>query len=66
MSIDLIKEKGFMLKKTRNRRYPTETIKDADDLVLFTNTTIQAKLLLYSLEQAVKGIGFYVKTVNVF
>ena len=30
MSIDLIKENGFTLKKTRGRQYSTESIIDAD------------------------------------
>ena len=31
-SIDLIKENGFTLKKTRNRQYHSETMTDADYL----------------------------------
>ena len=41
----------------------------ADDLVLLTNTTVQAEFLLHSSEQAAGGIGFYVnsnKKVYVF
>ena len=30
-SIDLLKEHGFRLKKARSRRYPAQTITDADD-----------------------------------
>ena len=42
-SIDLIKENGFTL-KARSRRYPSETMIDADyadDLALLTNTPPQ-------------------------
>ena len=41
-SIDRIKENGFTLRNTRSRRYPTETMKDADytdDLALLSNTS---------------------------
>ena len=43
----------------------TEIITDvnyADDLVLLENTLAQAKSLLHSLEQAVRGIGLYVNS----
>ena len=39
-SVDLIKENGFKLAKERNRRYPTQTIRDADyadDIALLAN-----------------------------
>ena len=35
---------------------------DADDLVFLTNTPSQAEYLLHRLEQAARGIGFYVNT----
>ena len=63
MSIDLIKENGFTLKKTRSRQYPAETMTDADytdDLVLLTSTPVQAKSQLHSLEQAERSISLYV------
>ena len=47
-----MKENGFRLKKTRNRRYPAETITDADyadDQELHANTPAQAKPLRNSL-----------------
>ena len=50
-SINLTEENGFTLKKARNRRYPAETITDADyarDIALLTN----AHSLLHSLVQA--------------
>ena len=40
-SIDKIKENGFELRKKRSRRYPAQTIKDADyadDIALLANT----------------------------
>ena len=44
MSIDLMKENGFTLKKqTISSRYPAETIEDADcadDLALLTNAYV--------------------------
>ena len=63
ISIDLIKESSFPLKKTRSRKYTTETMTDTDytdDLVLHSNTPAQAESLLYSLEQAAWGIGISV------
>ena len=52
ISIDLMKENGFMLKKPRKRQHPTETMMDinyADDLAIFANTPTQTKSLLYYL-----------------
>ena len=64
MWIDLMKENGFLLKrKARRRQFPADTITDenyADDIVRIANTPTEAEFLLYSLEQAVGGIGFYV------
>ena len=63
-SIDLMKENGFTLKKkARSRKYPAETIKDADyanDIALLANIPSQAKTLLLNLEQATEGIGLHV------
>ena len=58
-----MKENGFTLKKKRNRRYPTQTIMDADyagDIPLLANTPTQAESLLHSLEQAAGSIGLHV------
>ena len=58
-----MKENGITLKKIRSRRYPKESIRDADyadDLSLLTNTPTQAEFLLHSLEQAARDIGLYV------
>ena len=62
-SIDLKKENGFKLAKERSRRYPAQTITDAnytDDIALLANTPTQAESLLHCLEQAATGIGLYV------
>ena len=53
MSIDLMKENSFRLAKERSRRYPAQTIMDAnytDDIALLANTPTQAETLLHSLE----------------
>ena len=65
MSIDLMKENGFTL--ARSRRYLTETIMDtdyADDIALLANTPTQVEYLLHSLERAAGGIGLHVNTVK--
>ena len=62
-SIDLMKENGFMLAKERSRRYPAQTIMDADyanDIALLANTPTQAKTLIHCLERAAAGIGLHV------
>ena len=58
-----MKENGFKLAKERSRRYPAQTIQDADyadDISLLVNTPAQAESLLHSLERAVAGIGLHV------
>ena len=63
LSIDLIKENGFTLVKERSRRYPAQTIMDVDytdAITILANTPAHAESLLYSLEWAESGIGFYV------
>ena len=62
-SIDKIRENGFELTKKRSRRHPAKTITDtdyADDIAILANTPDHAETLLYSLEQAVTGIGLHV------
>ena len=53
-SIDLMKNKnGMKLAKKRSRRYPAQTIKDADyadDITLLANASTEAESLLYILE----------------
>ena len=62
-SIDKIKENGFKPTKKRTKRYPAETITDAnftDDIAILANALAQAETLLYSLERAAAGIGLHV------
>ena len=62
-SIDKMKDNGLKLTKERSKRYPTQTITDADfvdDRALLANTPAQAETLLHSLEHANGGIGFHV------
>ena len=62
-SIDLIKEDDSILKNTRSRLYPVETITDtdyADDLALPANISDKAESRLHSLEQIGRSIDFYV------
>ena len=58
-----MKENGFILKKGRSRRYPAQTItdaEDADDMALLANTPTQAESLLHRLEQAARNISLHV------
>ena len=62
MPIDLMKENGFTFSKA-SRRYPAQTITDADyadDLTLLANTPAQAQSILHSLEWEAGGIGLHV------
>ena len=62
-SIDKMKVNGFKLAKERSRRYPTQTITDADytdDISLLANTLAQAENLLHSQERTAAGIGLHV------
>ena len=66
-SIDLIKENGFTLKKTRSRWYPVKIITDVnytDDLALLTNIPVLAGFLLHSQEQVTRHIGLYVNAIK--
>ena len=59
-TIDKIKENGFKLTKERSRRYPAQTIIDADyadDIALLANAPAQAETQLHSMERATAGIG---------
>ena len=52
-SIDKIKENGLELTKKSCRRYPTQTITNADYadyIVILANTPVQAKTLMHTLE----------------
>ena len=58
-----MKGNGFQLTKERSRRYPAQTITDAnyaDDIALLANAPIQAENLRHSLERAAAGIGLHV------
>ena len=62
-SIDTVKELGLTLRQSRGRRYPAETITDADyadDLALFADSIEDATQLLHSLEKASGDVGLYV------
>ena len=62
-SIDKMKDNGFKLAKERIRRYPAQTITDADyahDVALLANTPAQAESLLHRLERAAGDIGLHV------
>ena len=59
-SIDTIKENGFKLTKERSRRYPAQTITDADhanDITLLAYASNQAETLLHSQERAAASKG---------
>ena len=52
-SINIMKVNGFKLAKERGRRYPAQSITDADyadDIALLANIPTQAKNKLYGLE----------------
>ena len=64
-SIDIMEDNGFKLAKERSRRYPEQTIMDADnadDIELLANTPVQPETLLHGLKQATAGIGLHVNT----
>ena len=58
-----MKDNGFKLTKKGSRRYPAQTITDADyadDIALLANTPAQAETILHILERAAAGIGLHV------
>ena len=60
---DKMKDNSFKLTKEISRRYPAQTITDADyvdDIALQANTPAQAEILLHSLVRAAAGIGLHV------
>ena len=62
-SIDIMKDNVFNLAKERSRRYPTQTITNADytdDIALLANIPAQAESLPHSLEWAAACIGLHV------
>ena len=63
MSIDKMKDNSFKLTKERSRRYPAQTIMDADytnDIALLANTPAEAEALQHSLKQAATGVILHV------
>ena len=62
-SIDVVNENCFTLTKEKSRRYPAQTITDADnanDIALLANRPAQAESLVHSLERTAGGIGLHV------
>ena len=62
-SIDKMKDNGFKWTKERSKRYPAQTITDADyadDIVLLANPPNQDKTKLHRLERAAADIGLHV------
>ena len=62
-SMGKMKDNGFKLIKERSRKYPAQTIMDADyadDIVLPANTPTQAKSQRHSLEWATANIGLLI------
>ena len=62
-SIDLMKEHVFKQAKARSRRYPSQTITDADytdNIVLLANAPAQVEILLHNLERVAAGIGLHI------
>ena len=58
-----MKDNGCNLAKERSRKYPAQTITDADyadDIALLANTPAQAETRLHSLGRAAASIGLYV------
>ena len=58
-------DNGFKLTKERSRRYPAQTITNADytdDIALLANTPTQVETPRHSLKWATGGIGFHVNT----
>ena len=61
-SIDLMEENVFTQEKARSRRYPAQTITNADyadDIALLANTHTQAKSPPHSLKRAAGSIGLH-------
>ena len=58
-----MKENSFNLAKERSRRYPAQTIREADyadDIALLANIPAQAETLIHNLNRAAGGIGLHV------
>ena len=59
-SVDLEKKNGFTFALARSRRYPAQTITNADDIMLRVNSPAQDQSLLNSLERAAGAIGLHI------
>ena len=62
-STDIMKDNGFNMAKEKSRRYPPQTIREADyadDIALLVNAPTQTESLLHSLERTAAGIGLHV------
>ena len=62
-SLDKMKDNGFKLVEERSRRYPAQTIMDADDTngnVILANTSAKVKTLLHTLERTAAVICLHV------
>ena len=58
-----MKENSFKLTKERSRRYPAQTVTDADyvnDMAILANTPAQAEPQQHSLELAAASVGLLV------
>ena len=69
MNVNRLNERKWFhtKKRQKNRQYPDETITDADyadGLTLLASTSVKAESQLYRLEQAERGMGFYVMEPN--
>ena len=62
-----MKENGLKMANEWSRRYPAQTIMDADyadDIALLANTPVQAETLLHSLKSAADGIGVHANATS--
>ena len=60
-----MKDNVFTLKKARSKRYPAETITDADyanDIALLANTPTQSEFIQHSFQQAAGSISLQVNS----
>ena len=51
-----------MVLHEKSEQYLTELIADVDDLLILANTPAQTDSLLHDLEQAMRGIDFYMNS----
>ena len=61
--INKMKDNGFKMTNERSRKYPAQTITDADyadEIALLANTPAQAESLLHGQERVVVAIGLHI------